>query len=289
MSGGTGSLAARPLRAGGQALADGVLMRTERAWAIARLDGAVESGPLPVNRFAAIPVLRVLAGLGGALKLGIVKGMLRRGAGADARVRGSRRANRRFLFALVGAEVVVGGLGLWLDRFDLPQWGTALLTLLPWMAVLAVMRLATVPSLWRFHGAEHKAVSAHEQSVDLSDTDAVLACPRVHNRCGTNLVFLLAIVSVAMTQVPAAVQIPLFLVTLGATVELVSLAARWPRFLASRLVLSGGRMLQRVVTTAEPTPAEQAVACRALSAALATHAELEAAEAGADERIPVAA
>src|SRR5688572_29745297 len=166
-------------------------MRTERAWAIARIDGTVESGELPGNRFSAVPVLRVIAGLGGALKLGIVKGMLRKGAGGDARVRGSRRANRRFLVALVGAEAVVAALGLWLSRFDVPQWGTALMTLLPWIAVLGVMRLATAPSLWRFHGAEHKAVSAHEQSLDLTDTDAVLACPRVHNRCGTNLVFLL--------------------------------------------------------------------------------------------------
>jgi uncharacterized protein YqhQ len=284
-----GTEGAQPVRAGGQALADGVLMRTERAWAIARIDGTIETGELPGNRFSAVPVLRVLAGLGSALKLGIMKGMLRKGAGGDARVRGSRRANRKFLFALLGAEAVVAGLGLWLGRLDVPQWGTALLTLLPWVAVLGVMRLATAPSLWRFHGAEHKAVAAHERSIDLDDTDAVLACPRVHNRCGTNLVFLLAVLSLAMVAVPTAIQLPLFLVALGVTVELVSLAARWPRFLASRALLSGGRMLQRVVTTAEPTPAEQAVACRALSAALATHARLEAAEVAVDERVRVAA
>jgi uncharacterized protein YqhQ len=277
------------LRAGGQALADGVLMRTERAWAIARLDGTVESGALPVNRFAAIPVIRVLAGLGGALKLGIVKGMLRKGAGADARVRGSRRANRRFLVAIVASEAAVALFGLWVRRFELGGVATGAMTLLPFVVVLACMRLATQPSLWRFHGAEHKAVAAHEGHIDLDDTDAVLTCPRVHNRCGTNLVVLLAVASVAMTAVPGVLQVPLFLLTLGATVELMSLAARRPRFLGSRLVLSGGRALQRFVTTAEPTPAEQAVACRALSAALATHAELEAAETGADERVPVAA
>jgi hypothetical protein len=264
-------------------------MRTERAWAIARIDGTIETGELPGNRFSAVPVLRVLAGLGGALKLGIAKGMLRKGAGGGASVQGSRRANRRFLFALLGAEAVVAALGLWLNRFDVPQWGTVLLTILPWIAVLGVMRLATAPSLWRFHGAEHKAVSAHEQSIDLADTGAVLACPRVHNRCGTNLVFLLAVSSLAMVAVPTALQLPLFLVALGTTVELMSLAARWPRFLGSRLLLSGGRALQRFVTTAEPTAAEQAVACRALSAALTVHAELEAAEAVTDERILVAA
>jgi hypothetical protein len=261
-------------------------MRTERAWAIARIDGTVESGPLPENRWAAVPVIRVLAGLGGALKLGIVKGMLRKGAGSDARVRGSRRANRRFLVAIVGSEAAVALFGLWMRRFDLGSVASGAMTLLPFVVVLACMRLATQPSLWRFHGAEHKAVAAHERRLDLDDTDAVMACPRVHDRCGTNLVVLLAIASVAMATVPSVLQVPLFLVTLGVAVELMSVAARFPRFFGSRALLSGGRMLQRLVTTAEPTPAEQAVACRAL-AALATHAELEATV--ADERVPVAA
>jgi uncharacterized protein YqhQ len=274
VSGGT----TKPVRAGGQALADGVLMRTERAWAIARSDGTVERGPVPRNRFSAIPVLRVLAGLGGSLKLGIVRGMLRKGAGDDARVRGSRRANRRFLLAILAAEGLVLLFGLWIHQFDIPSWGSGLVTLLPWFTVLGVMRLATAPSLWRFHGAEHKAVAAHEGSVDLDDTVAVLACPRVHNRCGTNLVFLLAVLSLAMAAVPTALQVPIFLIALGSTVELMSLAARFPRFVGSRLLLSGGRLLQRVVTTAEPTPSEQAVACRALSAALDEHARLEAAD-----------
>jgi hypothetical protein len=262
-------------------------MRTERAWAIARLDGTLEVGAVPENRWAAIPVLRVLAGLGGALKLGVVRGMLRRGAGGGERVARSRRANVRFLLAVAAAESAVALLGLWLRQFDLPRWGTAALTLLPWVVVLAVMRLATAPALWRFHGAEHKAVAAHERGLDLTDTPAVLACPRVHDRCGTNLVFLLAAASFAMAAVPTALQVPLFLVTLGATVELVSLAARRPRFVGSRALLIGGRLLQRTVTTAEPMAAEQAVACRSLAAALAEHARLEALD--ADPAVLVAA
>ena len=284
MNGGTG-----PLRAGGQALADGVLMRTERAWAIARLDGTIETGELPRNRWSAIPVLRVIAGLGGALKLGIVKGMLRKGAGGDARVRGSRRANRRFLIAIVASETAVALFGLWLHRFELNAGASGAMTLLPFVVVLACMRLATQPSLWRFHGAEHKAVAAHERRMDLLDTDAVMACPRVHDRCGTNLVVLLAMASVAMATVPGVLQVPLFLLTLGVAVELMSAAARFPRFFGSRALLAGGRALQRFVTTAEPTAAEQAVACRALTAALSTHAALEAAETADAEPVLVAA
>src|SRR4051794_21518476 len=63
------------IRVGGQALADGVFMRTERAWAIARADGTIETGPVPHNPVGAIPVLRVLVSLAVALRLGIVKGL----------------------------------------------------------------------------------------------------------------------------------------------------------------------------------------------------------------------
>jgi hypothetical protein len=66
----------------------------------------------------------------------------------------------------------------------------------------------------------------------------------------------------------------------------MSLAAKYPRFLGSKMLLSGGRLLQRTVTTAEPTAAEQAVACRALMAALDEHARVEAAE---DEPVLAAA
>ena len=271
MNGGT-----EPVRAGGQALADGVLMRTDRAWAIAREDGSIEVGQVPHNRFSRIPVLRVLVGLIGAMRLGIVRGMLRRGSPGD--VQRSRRVNGRFLLVLLGAEAVVVGAGWWVERAGIVTGASPVMTLLPWIVVLAGMRLATPAAMWRYHGAEHKAVSAHEAGVDLNDTAAVLRASRVHDRCGTNLVFVMALLSLLLTPIPSALQVPTFLMTLGASVELVSLASKRPRVLLSRVVLFGGKMLQRYVTTVEPTAAEQAIGCRALTAALAEHERLVQAE-----------
>ena len=271
MNGGT-----EPVRAGGQALADGVLMRTDRAWAIAREDGSVEVGQVPHSRLSRVPVLRVLVGLVGAMRLGIVRGMLRRGSIGD--VQRSRRINGRFLLVLLAAEVLVVAAGWWLERTGLTGSATPAMTLLPWVVVLAAMRLATPAAMWRYHGAEHKAVSAHEAGVDLTDTGAVLAASRVHDRCGTNLVFVMALLTLVLTPLPGAVQFPVFVMAFGASVELVSLASKRPRFLVSRLVLGGGKLLQRYVTTVEPTPAEQVIGCRALMAALAEHERLVAAE-----------
>lgn len=266
----------QPIKVGGQALADGVLMRTNRAWAIARADGSVEVGALPPSPAARIPVVRVVAGLFGALKLAVTRGMLGRGSSATAEARQSvRRLNRRFLAVLVGLEA-----GAYLfSRFVTVKSGSVAMMVIPWLATLAVLRLCTPKTLWRYHGAEHKAVSAHEQGVDLADTAAVLRADRVHNRCGTNLVFLmLAFGLLIHGRVTGLWEVPAFLVLLGVSAELVTWLAARPDWLLTRAVLAGGKALQRWVTTAEPTAAEQAVGCRALTACLVEHARIVAAD-----------
>jgi uncharacterized protein YqhQ len=271
---------AQMVKVGGQALADGVLMRTSRAWAIARADGSVDVGAVAPSHFARIPVLRVVGALFGALRLAVVRGLLGRGRGrTSGSTNPGRRLNRRFLAVVVGLEVAAYLAGRWVTQADLPThgWTGAAITIVPWIATLAVMRVATPGSLWRYHGAEHKAVSAHEQGVDLADTASVLRASRVHNRCGTNLVFvMLALVFVVQGHASGLWQVPLFLGLIGVSAEVVTLAATRPTWLPSRALLAGGKALQRWVTTAEPTAAEQAVGCLALRVCLDEHARIVA-------------
>jgi uncharacterized protein YqhQ len=93
----------------------------------------------------------------------------------------------------------------------------------------------------------------------------------VHTRCGTNVVAILLLLATIPIHLPFAASAAIWLVMLAGAVELVSAAARRPLRPVSRAVLAGGRLLQRYVTTSEPTYAEQAVACRALAACLAAH------------------
>lgn len=258
------------VRIGGQALADGVLMRTSRAWAVARDDGSVQVGTLPVRRTSEIPVLRFLVGLVGGLRLAVARGMFARGAGAKVAA-GARRRNARFLWALLAVEVVGLACSYVIDGRSLPWWAALAATIVAWIAAFAVLRVVSPASLWRYHGAEHKAVAAHEAGVGMDDVQAVLACPRVHDRCGTNLVFLAMIGGLAFAGLPVLFQVPAFLFLMATTAELVTKAAGRPRSPVSRLVLAGGRALQRHVSTAEPTAAEQAVGCRALAACIAHH------------------
>ncbi len=253
-------------RVGGQALADGVLMRAGRNWAVARSDGSIETGLLPPHLLAGVPMVRVITGLLPSVARGL-SAMRSRGAkrGVPARVRWSLPL---FLTVPLAVDLLIGRL--------LPVtsdvWGLAAgRTLLAILLQLVALRLVLPAAMWRYHGAEHKAVAAHEAGVDVDDVDAVLGFSRVHTRCGTNVVAILLLLATIPIHVHIAASLAIWVVLLAAAVELVSAAARTPLRPVSRAVLAGGRLLQRYVTTSEPTHAEQAVACRALAACLAAH------------------
>lgn len=190
--------------------------------------------------------------------------MRSRGArgGVSARVRWSLRL---FLSVPLTVDLMIGRL---LPHTTSIGWQAAGRTTLAMALQLVALRLVLPAAMWRYHGAEHKAVAAFEAGVDMSDVDAVMDFSRVHVRCGTNVVAILLVLVTIPLPVNAAVSALAWVVMLAGAVELVSAAAKAPLRPVSRVVLSGGRFLQRFVTTSEPTRAEQTVACRALRACL---------------------
>lgn len=249
-------------RVGGQALADGVLMRAGDVWAVARRDGSLEVGRLPATKWAGVPVLRVVTGLGPALVRGL-RAMGGRGREVPPRV---RYALPLFLLGPLALNFALSrlfGIGaVW-------GWASGSGAVALVLLQLVALRLLMPGSMWRYHGAEHKAVAAYERGVDLDDLDAVLRAPRIHDRCGTNVVAVLVLACLLPLPSSGAFGFLVFVTVFALAVETVSLAARRPRLWLSRVVLSGGHLLQRLVTTAEPTREEQAVGVKALQACLA--------------------
>ena len=130
--------------------------------------------------------------------------------------------------------------------------------------------------MWRYHGAEHKAVNAYEGGADLSDLSEVARYSRVHDRCGTNLA-VIALFHHARQLLRPGEPAPrarrrLSLLMIAVALEFFRLIGRRPTSRASRVFLAGGRALQRSVTTAEPAPEHLKLACDALRCVL----ELEA-------------
>jgi uncharacterized protein YqhQ len=264
-----------PLRVGGAAFGNGVLMRSPHFWAWAREDGTVMHRPvrslLDRHRPLRLPVIRSVVSFGEMIGLMV---------SLHAR-NGWRRVARLLLWVALWLAADLG-LSLLLPRLIPRHWTIqdVVLGVADFGLALVALRQGLGKQVWRYHGAEHKAVNAYEAGADLNDLDAVARYSRVHDRCGSNLVVVAALLLVlayvalslpmdGLTGVLVAVAV------MVVALELFRQIVRRPRSVVSRVLLAGGKWLQRHVTTREPGPEHLKLACAALTRVL----ELE------DERV----
>ena len=118
-----------------------------------------------------------------------------------------------------------------------------------------------------YHGVEHKAIGAYERrSLDPADA------PKEHERCGSNLIVPLLVLSVAgqlATErlfrrpgpVPRAVAA---VASVSGAVELFAYAERRPDSALGRAIHAIGHEIQRLFSTREPTPEQLEVGAAAL-------------------------
>ena len=245
------------------ALGDGVLMRSKRYWALARDDGTVLDGSV-----------RSLLDRHRALRLPLVRGAVTfcemivfavRLHGRDG-----ARPNGRLLAALVLCGIAAAVLGESVPGLDTGSLAAGVaLELATVLLGLLALHWGMGAEVWRYHGAEHKAVNAFEAGADLTDAATVLDFSRIHDRCGTNLVVIVVALSLACLPLSAGplgtALSPLYgLLALAMAFELFRLVTRWPQRPACRAVLAGGKALQRCLTTRDPRPEQQRIACLAL-------------------------
>ena len=283
---------ARPV--GGMAIIEGVMMRGADRWAAAvrRPDGEIElaTGPLPgwAARYERVPFARGIATLAESFTIG-VRALVWSGALADPRATAPVVAPARIRVAHLVLPALAMATGLF---FLLPAAVAHLVASLTTEAVFGitetVARLATVVGyllligrlpdvrrLFAYHGAEHKAVAAHE-SGDALTVDAARAHSTRHSRCGTT--FLLVVIAIASLLhlaitshdpvVIGASRVALVPVVAAIAFEVLRAAAANPTRAMARALLRPGLALQSL-TTAEPDDEQLAVALAALTAALA--------------------
>jgi len=246
------------------AMADGVFMRTESAWAVALADGTVRTGRVRPNPFRKIPVIRLLVGLVAMMVVAIRRSF----SGPRDR---ARPGSRRFLLVLLA----VLAADFWIGPRVAPSSASAGPQVLHhfglFAVVLAAMKVMMPAALWRYHGAEHKAIAAYEAGLDLDNLDAVERVSPIHDRCGTNLVFLIMLVT-AVPLPGGAWEWVLPWLIIGSVAEVLTYALRkHPRSPVTRALVAGGRLLQRLVTIRETQRDELAVGVRSLKACLAEH------------------
>ena len=146
--------------------------------------------------------------------------------------------------------------------------------------IALVGRLKEIKRLFSYHGAEHKTIACYEAGEELT-VENVKKHTRYHDRCGTNFIFIVMMVSVIFNAVFFAligwepshtilevlVRIALIPVIAGCSYEVLKLLAKFDNPVV-RVLKAPGLALQRL-TTREPDDGMIEVAVAAFNEAMA--------------------
>jgi len=260
------------LRLGGMALRNGLLIHGPTSWAAAARaqSGEIEvaSGPKPVlapGLAVRVPMLRGPLRLAEAFMVVPMVRMKLRSARLpfeDARVVIA-------MFVASGASRFLRGGRTTVTR-ELAQ---GVLGLAPAMVALSDRNLAA------YHGVEHKAIGAYE-----SGSDDPASATKEHERCGSNLVAPMLVLSVAgqlildrlLDEPGPMARGAVGMASVSLAAEMFAWSERNPDTSAARAFHRPGHEIQRLIATKEPTGEQLEVGVAALREILRVEQEAAA-------------
>ncbi len=283
---------------GGQAVVEGVMMRTPSAWAVAvrrpdgRITTVVEDARSVALRYPILrwPVIRGVVALGESLVVGMkalsLAARLSTSDHGEGDGEGEQEIGRReivialvvaVVFSVVFFKVVPSVIANFLPIQDTILFVLAEGVIRVSLFIGYLVFLSLLPDLRRvfqFHAAEHQAINALEAGEPRTAAAAALYS-RIHLRCGTAFllwVMVIAIIVFAFVGRPdlpwlIASRVLLVPVIAGIAYEVIRLAGRYGSNPIVHAILWPGLLLQRLTT--RPADAEHLeVAVAALDAVL---------------------
>jgi uncharacterized protein YqhQ len=281
----------QPRYVGGQAVMEGVMMRGARSWAVAvrtpegEIEVVTHEAPTWAERWAKVPILRGIMGLAESMTLGF-KALA---WSADRQIPEEERISSKAMgftmgFALLlftaifilipafvnkGVADYFGVEGFW---FHLLEGGIRLAIFLGYLLLIGTIK--DIKRVFQYHGAEHKAIAAYENDVEVT-AESAQQFSTEHVRCGTN--FLLTVMAVTIVvysfvgrpSLPWLITSRIVLIPLiaGLAYEVIRFSARHMQWRWVRIMMKPGLSLQRL-TTREPALDQVEVAVASLRAVL---------------------
>jgi uncharacterized protein YqhQ len=278
---------------GGQAVLEGVMMRSPSSWAVAvrKPDGAIAqvcqpiTSPMAKRKVFRLPVVRGIIALGESLAIGfralaISAQYATQEEGEDGEVNTHlTRGQLVFAFAIsIGFAVMLFKVGpaLITSRIGFKSTGEFVVVeglIRVAIFILYLFLISLLPDLRRvfqYHAAEHKAINAYEAGDELTP-ERVQRYSLIHPRCGTAFllwVMVIAIFVFAFFGRPVwywliGTRILLLPVIAGIAYELIRFAGKHQDNRVLMALLAPGLWLQRL-TTRQPTLDQIEVSIRAL-------------------------
>lgn len=293
-------------RIGGQAVIEGVMMKSRRAWTVAVRD---PRGEIHVKRerlrdlprVFTVPVTRGVVALYHALAIGIRA--LEFSASKAYDEENEKPLSKASIALSVGAAILLAIvlfivvplyaaklLGMVLP---LVEESSVLFNLADGVVRVVIFLLYVVLiGLWgemrrvfQYHGAEHKVIHAFENGGDMEPRHIMGFSP-LHPRCGTSFLMIVMIVSILVfSLIPQSwpflykflARVVLIPVIAGVSYETLRLSARLSDNPLVKLLVMPGLSLQRL-TTREPSERQIEVALRALTEVLGMEEKAASAE-----------
>jgi uncharacterized protein YqhQ len=281
---------------GGQAVIEGVMMKSAGNWTVAVRD---QSGSIQLKKerlsklpvFFRLPLLRGVIALLQAVTLGIKAIEF---SASKAYNEETEQNLSNFSIAVTILVSIILGIGLFIL---LPLYATKLMGLVfhristnslffnftdGIIRVFIFLLYVILIGLWKemarifmYHGAEHKVIHAYEEGRELT-VGNVRNYTTLHPRCGTSFLMIVMLVSILIFSfIPQywpflskffsrIILIPLIA---GSSFEMLKLSSRLKDNPAMNLMIQPGLLLQRL-TTREPDDAQIEVAIKALTEVL---------------------
>jgi uncharacterized protein YqhQ len=161
--------------------------------------------------------------------------------------------------------------------------------------LLLISRLDDIKRVFQYHGAEHKAIAAYENDVELTPASAQRFTTE-HVRCGTNFLLTVMVLTIVVYSfvgrpgwlVLVASRIVLIPVIAALAYEVIRFAAKHMHLGWVRALMRPGLLLQRL-TTRQPTLDQLEVAITSLRAVMTAEqlAEVDARPARSSAALPV--